>query len=254
LGAQVKLNPFVDSSLDIVETLLTLILLFLACCGMIFSAYDPAGFEEWHYNFLGWLAYLSMVLGSLLCSALLANEAFEHIYAWYLNRVSFLGDASDDPRHVEEELAYSKSATAHVIKDLPTSSIDAKATKTSFVAPNLLKRVSQFGSYVPTQAMADKEVSSEDTKLFYNVNLLRFRQSMHRLSPSDRSSCVQCHSLKFRRVVTEFSCGCWAGFKHLCDSFFGHCVHTSETAQVASLSFAGVSCLNERPWRNGGCE
>jgi hypothetical protein len=201
----VKKNPYVDSNLDVVETVLTLILLFLSCCGMVFAAYtENGGFLPWHLESLSWLAYLSMVLGSLLCSALLANEAFEQSCAWYLNRVSFLGDASADAKRSRAELAYSKSAVAHVEMLQPSSNaISMDTAPSSTVGRSLAirrsvsdafqwfeKRLSKIGSYVATQDQGEEEVSSKDTNLFYLVNLLRFHQSMKGLDASDKSSCA----------------------------------------------------------------
>jgi hypothetical protein len=200
-GMQVKLNPYVDSNLDIVETVLTLILLFIACCGMIFSAYAPdAGFESWQLVSLEWLTFISMVLGTLLSAALLANEAFELSYAWYLNREGLLGDTSADARHGREVLAYSKSATAPVHLDSPkkaavhrTTSRVKRRTLHGGVASvwdatqRLRRRLHNVGVDDATQ---DEDVSSEDTKLFYTVNLLRFQTSMQRRDPSDRVMCA----------------------------------------------------------------
>jgi hypothetical protein len=201
---QVKLNPYIDANLDIVETVLTLILLFLACCGLIFSAYSPASglelssWKQAQLLSLTWLSYLSMILGSLLCAALLANEFFELLVAWYLNRVSFLGDASADPEQGKGKLTYSKSALAYpeargLEADPRSLSSKWKGALVASAAIQKLKsvarrRLSVVGSYNVPQGGADKVVSSRDTKLFYLVNLLRFRKSMQGLDPSERPS------------------------------------------------------------------
>ena len=90
------MNPYVSSNLDVVETALTLVLLLLSCCGIIFVGYSA---EEgaastvlaWHVDLLTWLAFVPMVVGTALSAALLANEAFEAVCGWYLDRVNFLG-------------------------------------------------------------------------------------------------------------------------------------------------------------------
>ena len=226
---QVKLNPYLDSNLDLVETVLTLILLLISCCGMIFSAYtENAGFEPWHKDSLGWLTYLSMVFGSFLCAALLANEMFEYFCGWYLNRVKFLGDPSADLHHRREGLAYSKTALAHVQVDLPESP-SSKATGAqlgSQASTALVRRPSSVliaaqklrkhirGSYVFSQDEATEAVSSEDTKLFYTVNLLRFRLSMQRLDSPNRSSCVKrCLSTILCCATLSQTCGLLGRFQ-----------------------------------------
>ena len=192
-------NPYLDSNLDIVETVLTMILLFLACCGIFFSAYAPAkGLElsSWEHvqvESLSWLSYLSMILGSLLCASLLANEFLDLILDWYLNRVKFLGDTSADLEQVKGKLMYSKSALAHVEVPLPSSNVEAEGSSLASDALQRLKatakrRLSVMGSYVMAPCGADKEVSSKDTKLFYQINLLRFRKAMQGFDPSDRPS------------------------------------------------------------------
>ena len=192
-------NPYLDSNLDIVETVLTMILLFLACCGIFFSAYAPAkGLElsSWEHvqvESLSWLSYLSMILGSLLCASLLANEFLDLILDWYLNRVKFLGDTSADLEQVKGKLMYSKSALAHVEVPLPSSNVEAEGSSLASDALQRLKatakrRLSVMGSYVMSAGGAEKEVSSQDTKLFYQVNLLRFREAMQGLDRSERPS------------------------------------------------------------------
>ncbi len=213
--------------------------------------------QPWHLESLNWLAYLSMVFGSLLCAALLANEAFEAICAWYLNRVSFLGDASADPRDGElDELVYSSSALAHVNpKMLNTEAMDSQSStlRTTNYSPSVFGRhkerstsLSKSGSYVVTLFDSDKEVNSKDTKLFYHVNLLRFRESMQRIAPSDRPSCVHHRPMKstrFRVCASIRVAGfLWAGFRHLCDKFSEHSDLMSEPAQVACLSLL-LECL-----------
>ena len=176
-----------------------MILLFLACCGIFFSAYAPAkGLElsSWEHvqvESLSWLSYLSMILGSLLCASLLANEFLDLILDWYLNRVKFLGDTSADLEQVKGKLMYSKSALAHVEVPLPSSNVEAEGSSLASDALQRLKatakrRLSVMGSYVMSAGGAEKEVSSQDTKLFNQVNLLRFREAMQGLDRSERPS------------------------------------------------------------------
>jgi hypothetical protein len=201
-SAQVKMNPYLDPNLDIVQTVLTLILLLISCSGMLFSAspenvdFAPGQEESLALDRLGLLTYLIIVLGSALCAALLANEVFEIICGWYLNRVGFLGDASADPRRGREALAFSKTALAHAEVPPGTQQSAQKSAglprQPSFVLRSARRLSSRFrGSYDASQSQADKEIGCADTKLFYNVNLLRFRRTMQRLDSSRRSSCAK---------------------------------------------------------------
>jgi hypothetical protein len=171
-------------------------LLILCFCGTIFSAYDPnAGFEPWHFESLAWIAFLSMIIGTLLCAALLANEFFEVCFAWHLNREGLLGDTSDDPSHRPELLAYSKSATAYVLVDSPkkvaVQDTALHAEPNASLGGVAQAMTSKFkGAFVYKLKEDDEDVSIEDTKLFYHVNLLRFRTSIQRRDPSERFVCA----------------------------------------------------------------
>jgi hypothetical protein len=169
---------------------------------MLFSAspenvdFAPGQEESLALDRLGLLTYLIIVLGSALCAALLANEVFEIICGWYLNRVRFLGDASADPRRGREELAFSKTALAHAEVPPGTQQSAQKSAglprQPSFVLRSARRLSSRFrGSYDASQSQADKEIGCADTKLFFNVNLLRFRRTTQRLDSSHRSSCAK---------------------------------------------------------------
>ena len=194
-----RLNPYICSNLDIVETALTLILMLLSSCGMVFSATQGNPVFEAHQDFLTWISYLGMVLGSFLCAALLANELFELAYTRHLHSADFLGDRSADPVTGRAELVYSKNARAVVafeaIEDLSRLSSPSKR----HTSKNPLRRMStmllvslrsRVGKFEIEDDPFEERVDSGDTKLFQCISLLRLHRSMQHLDPGPKASCV----------------------------------------------------------------
>jgi hypothetical protein len=105
---QVKYNPYIDSKLDLIETLLTLIFLFVSATGVIFSLTgddpslsgpDPSanfaseidvaqppknGIQPFVRHSLEWLSFIGIVAGTAISFTTVVNEALEKSYIWYL--------------------------------------------------------------------------------------------------------------------------------------------------------------------------
>ncbi len=194
-----KLNPYLNSHVDIVETVLTFVLLLLSGCGLVFavsrgSDHQSESLLEWQVEMLTWLTYLGMVFGSLLAAVLTANDCFQVGYFWYLDRVHFLGDASADPSY-KGELTFSIGVRAHVRRPDGALSRNASSPKDrpklglgTLVLGRLPQRLSSLTA--DDDSSDDEPVGSNDAKLFHLANLLHCRMFLKRLAASEKESCA----------------------------------------------------------------
>ena len=189
--------------MDISETVLTLVLLLLSSCGLIFavsseSDHKSTSLRDWHLDLLTWTTYLSMVFGSLLTAVLTVSSVFENVYFSYLNRsgrIRFLGDRHSDPTE-KVELLFSGYARAHVAtirQPQPVSSgmLARKAKAAS--RPSMLGRV-LLPIFESERILGDSRLDVTDTdsfetsRLFHDLSLLHVMALMTRLSLEDKHS------------------------------------------------------------------
>jgi hypothetical protein len=198
--SQVKMNPYINPHVDISETVLTLVLLLLSSCGLIFavspaSDHKSTSIRDWHFEMLTWTTYLSMVFGSLLTAVLTANSVFENVYFSFLNRTRFLGDWRCDPLE-KVELLYSGVARAHVATICqPQPESPGGLARQAKVAsrPSALGKVF-LPIFASERILGDRRRDVIDTdsirtsRLFHDVSLLHVAALMKRLPLEDKHS------------------------------------------------------------------
>ena len=93
--AQVKYNPYIDSKLDVVETILAVTLLILSMCGMVISVAERI-FVDQPQDLARNLGILTSICSSMIGIAmisslmLLLNDLFEMAYTSYLKHLEFI--------------------------------------------------------------------------------------------------------------------------------------------------------------------
>ena len=124
--------------MDIIETILTLILLFLSASGIIFSISGDGeqlgagdgpsisvmdlsqdldapinGIQPIVRYLLEWLAYVGIIAGTSISFLTVFNEVFEKIYIWYLNRSGLLSKDNQGTSTFIGRRSRPKTSTRH---------------------------------------------------------------------------------------------------------------------------------------------
>jgi hypothetical protein len=201
-AVQVRYNPYIDGKLDLVETFLTLILLFLSASGLIFSLtgdYDNLpddnvpleginGIRPMVRYILQWVSFIGIIAGSSVSLILVVNETCEKLYIWHLLRHGLV--------EVKQSGTPSSKLTRLVA---PDESLDLTAAD---VANHL-----DFSQHVLAYSTREYGTSFrvEDMHVFYPISLHRFQLAL-RKAPGDEIR--RAYPSAFASLTSTSRCTC----------------------------------------------
>ena len=200
-----KYNPFIESKLDIIETALTLVLLVLSTCGMIFSVMaddsnDTKGVPFGPHDGLA-LEYLSLALigiGCALAAVLLANECFEKVCNWRfaLKSVTLLNSLNSILSPNREDLEVSQLEKARTggrksksgsfsLRNIRSASLAQHQQHPTSLRFSLSILAQPDDRYSPSVKVAEVGYGT-----FYTVAMLRFSRWCNGLPSSEQERCA----------------------------------------------------------------